>query len=248
MPAHMTPLATGIPAVYRDQGPTIPDGFVLQLAHELPPTNIMNGLRQRRMLRQRFHCQTLDADRLVFTNQAGRELVGEITATISNAGMNTGMDAGDCTARFVTVFRAALLLRHASLGGGQLFCILGKEARIANLLANIEHDHIMQPQVNTYLSRRDGQRRDVFFQQDAHEIASGGIKAEGGQRCSIWQWTRPMDVQGSVHLSQRQRALRRLPPEGATGVGGGLRHMFFVEGRVPRASGEEGTECGFQMA
>src|SRR5215831_16387591 len=54
-PTGVAPLAAGIAAVNLAAGPPLPVGFVLHLAEELTPADIVNGLRQRRMLRHRLH-------------------------------------------------------------------------------------------------------------------------------------------------------------------------------------------------
>ncbi len=44
MPTGRAAFATGIPPVNRDQGTPVPRGFVLQLADELAPADIVNRL------------------------------------------------------------------------------------------------------------------------------------------------------------------------------------------------------------
>ena len=112
MATRAAAFAAGIPLVNRDEGTPIPGGFVLQLTDKFSPADIVDRFRQRRMLGHRLHRQALDADRLVLTDQAGREFVGEITATVSNAGMN----ASHFLARLVSVPGATLLLGETALG------------------------------------------------------------------------------------------------------------------------------------
>jgi hypothetical protein len=64
------------------------------------------------MLAHHLHCQTLNAHRLVLTDNAGREFVEEVGATIRNPSMKTG----DFATRFVAVLRATLLLGQSPLG------------------------------------------------------------------------------------------------------------------------------------
>ena len=175
MPARMTPLATGIPPVNLDQGAPVPGGFVLQLANELAPADIVNGFRQCRMLDHRLHMQALHANRLVLTDDAGREFVQEIAATISNAGVNTG----DFPARFVAVLGATLLLGQTPLRLSQLLLILSKEAGVAHLLARIQTTTSCKPDQCPTCLASGWQRRNRLFQQDADEVASGGIPADG---------------------------------------------------------------------
>src|SRR5690242_10462342 len=127
MPARMTPLTAGIPTINFDQSTPVPRSFVFQLADELPPADIVNGLRQRGVFRHRLHAQTLDADRLVLTNDAGREFVGEIAATVGNAGVNTRY----LSAGLITILRAELFLAQAPLGFSQPLFIRLKEAWVA---------------------------------------------------------------------------------------------------------------------
>src|SRR5690348_7263901 len=89
MPAGKAALAAGIPLVNLDECASIPVGLVLQLANELTPTDILNGLRQRGMFDHRLHAQTFDAYRLVLTNDAGREFVQEVLATVNDTCVNT---------------------------------------------------------------------------------------------------------------------------------------------------------------
>ncbi len=50
----------------------VPSRFVLQLADELPPANVMDGLGQRVVFDHVLDAQTLDANRLVLANHAAR--------------------------------------------------------------------------------------------------------------------------------------------------------------------------------
>ncbi len=71
MPARMTAFAAGIPPVDLDEGAPVPGGFVFQQADELAPPDIRDGFGQRWMPDHRLHVQTLHANRLVLTNDAG---------------------------------------------------------------------------------------------------------------------------------------------------------------------------------
>src|SRR5215813_78632 len=112
MPADVAPLAAGIPTVHLDECAPVPVGFVFQLADELPPANFVNGLGQRRMLHHRLHAQALDADRLVLTNEAGRELVGKITASVGTL----RVDLSHLASSLVAVLGAKLLPGESPLG------------------------------------------------------------------------------------------------------------------------------------
>ena len=79
----------GIPLVDLDQVPPIPCCFVFQLGHKLTPTHITDRFCQTVIFDHVLDLQTLHADRLVFTDQACRELMQEVTASLSNTGMDS---------------------------------------------------------------------------------------------------------------------------------------------------------------
>src|SRR5213595_465099 len=99
-----------------DERSAVPGGFVFQLADELPPTHIVNGLGEAVILDHVLDAQTLDANRLVLANEAGRELVLVVATAISNSRMN----AGDLSPCLLTIARAFFLLGKATLCMGQL--------------------------------------------------------------------------------------------------------------------------------
>src|SRR5207247_2684525 len=103
MSTRTAALARWIPLVYFDQRPPIPGGFVLQLAHKLTPSDITDGLCQSVVLHHMLDLKTLDADRLVLTNDASRKLVLIVTASISNARMQA-RDLCRALARFLDPF------------------------------------------------------------------------------------------------------------------------------------------------
>lgn len=233
--------ATGIPLVNSDEGTPIPGRFVLQHADEFAPADIMNSLCQRRMLHHRLHLQTLDAYRLVLTNQASRELLQEVRATVSNA----GMDTRDGTTSLIAVLGAELLFREASLRFGQLLPVFGKEMRIAYLLAAVEYYHIMHTEINTNLPSGSRQRRDLLFDQDADEVATSGIATDGhGSRLRpIRQGPRPVNRQRGIHLGEGQGACLSIPAEGRGGVFRGLHAVLLMEVGVLGLARKEVAKC-----
>src|SRR5207244_595215 len=66
----------------------IPGRFVFQLADELTPTNVMDRLGQAVVLDHVLDSQALDANRLVFTDNAGRELLLVVATAIGNPSVN----------------------------------------------------------------------------------------------------------------------------------------------------------------
>lgn len=111
-----------VPPINFDQGSTIPRCFVFQLRHKLRPTHLTDRFGELLIFDHVFDCQRLHTDRLVFTDHACGELVQEITASISDAGMKTS----HVLARFVPVFRSLFLFRVSSLCFCQPLFVPGK--------------------------------------------------------------------------------------------------------------------------
>src|SRR5690348_2970393 len=107
---------------------TIPGRFVFELADELTPTNVVNRLGQAVVLDQVLDAQALDANRLVLTNNAGRELLLIVTATIGNPSVETG----DLAASLLTIARAFFLLGKATLCAGQFPLVACEELGVAD--------------------------------------------------------------------------------------------------------------------
>ena len=80
----------GIPLVDLDQIPAIPRCLIFELGHKLAPTHIAYRFCKAMIFDHVLDVQTLNADRLVFTDQPRRELVQEITAAINDTGMYSG--------------------------------------------------------------------------------------------------------------------------------------------------------------
>lgn len=73
----------GIPLVNLHQVPPVPLRFVFQLGHKLTPPHVTDRFTQLVVLDHVLHLQALHTDRLVFTDQACRELMQEVTAAIT---------------------------------------------------------------------------------------------------------------------------------------------------------------------
>ena len=85
MAADRTAFRTGIPLVDGHHRSPIPGSFVLQLAYQFAPADIRDRFRQAVILQPVFDTQRLNTDHLVLVNQASRQFVQQITASISNA-------------------------------------------------------------------------------------------------------------------------------------------------------------------
>src|SRR5690348_11529481 len=89
MPTDRTPLGTGIPAIDRYEGASVPGGLVLQLSEQFSPAYVGDGFRQAVILQHVLDGQRLDTDHLVLADEPGRQLVLKITPSVGNAGVDT---------------------------------------------------------------------------------------------------------------------------------------------------------------
>src|SRR5207245_3008614 len=112
---------------------------------KLTPPDITDRFAQRAVLDHVLHLQTLDADRLIFTDQARRKFVREITATISD----TGMDTSHFPTSSLAVLRAFLLLVMTPFGTAELLLIFAEEVRVASVLPIRADEKGLQAQVRT---------------------------------------------------------------------------------------------------
>src|SRR5260221_7935439 len=227
-----------------DEVASIPLRFIVQLGHKLTPPDITDRFAQLAVLDHMLHLQTLDADRLIFTDQARRKFVQEITATISD----TGMDTSHFPTSFLAVLRAFLLLGMTPLGTGELLLIFAEELRVANVLPIREDDKGLQAQVSTDCRSGLWQGRDVLFDQDGDVVAVCTILGDGDTAWlgSIRQGTRPHDSQRRLHLRKREGA--SIPLEGIGEIGSRLLGALLLEGGVLGTSLEEVQKCLIEMS
>src|SRR2546426_744504 len=137
------PFGRGVPLVNLDQCAPIPPSFVLQLAHQFTPTHVANGFGQAMVFDHVLDLQTLDANRLVLTDQLCRELVLIVAPSVTD----TSMYSGNLTTGFVSVLGTFFLLGKTALSLCQLLLILLKELGIAGGLPIGGDDHGLQAQV-----------------------------------------------------------------------------------------------------
>src|SRR5207244_2731632 len=115
-----------------------------QKGHKPTPPHVTDRFSQTVIFDHVLDRQRLDADRLVFTNQTCRELVQEITASLSN----TGMDASNLLTGFGSIFTPLLFPGVSPLCFRQFLFVLVEEFRIADRLARREDDERFQAQVS----------------------------------------------------------------------------------------------------
>src|SRR6266849_2364326 len=126
----------GIPLVDLDKVPAIPCCFVGQKGHKLTPPHVTDRFSQTVIFDHVLDRQRLDTDRLVFTNQTCRELVQEITASLSN----TSMDASNLLTSLGSIPTSLLFPGVLPLCFRQFLLICMEELRIADRLASREDD------------------------------------------------------------------------------------------------------------
>src|SRR6266852_1698107 len=237
-------LGGGIPLVDLDEVPSVPCCLVFQLPDKLTLSHIRDGFRKAMVLDHVFDCQTLHAYCLVLTNNASRELVLVVTASITD----TCMDTSNLATGMVFILGAFLLPGMSPLSLGQLLFILGKELGIANGLTSGKDHHRLETQVkpNFLLHRR--QVGDLLFYQQRNEIAVCGVLAYRHRRrlAPIRQRTRPVDIKRHIHPGKGQ--LLAIPLESRSRIFGCLRSLFFLECRILSQSLKEVPECLVQMS
>jgi hypothetical protein len=243
MPTTETALPGGIPPANLDQGSTIPVGFVVQLRYKKRPAYIMDRFGKLVIFDHVFDCQRLNADRLVFTDQFGREFVQEITAAISDTSMKTRY----FLACFGSVLGPFFLLGMPSLSLCQFLFVFGKEAGIANNFTRRQSDEIFQAKISTDSLVSNRQLLNVFFHQNADEIAIGAIFGDGHARGFgiFGQGTRPADIKRLVHLGKGDFALT--PEERIRSIASRLLPTPLFEGGVGTAPLEAIDESAVQM-
>ncbi len=244
MPTVKAAFGGGIPLINLDQGSAIPYGFVLQLPHELTPSDIGDGFGKAVVGDHVLDGQTLDAYDLVLAYDLGRELVLIITASVGDAGVYPS----NLLARLLPVLGAFALLRVRALRVCQFLFVLGKEARVAVGVTIGGDDHRLQAQVQPDHLGGHRQGRDVLFNEQRDEVAPGTVLRDG-DGCGlapIGQGTRPTDLQRGIHLCQRETGA--IPLEGGGRVLCRLDAVLLVERGIACTPFKEIAERFVQMS
>ncbi len=243
MPTLETALGRGVPLVNLDQVAPIPSRFVGELGDELRPAHVRDGLGQLGVLHHVLDGQRLHADRLVFTNQAGGELVQEVTASISYP----GMDASHLLSGLGSVLRALVLLGKPALSLGKFLPIFVEKLWVANGLSSGEDHEVFQAQISPDGRLNGIKLLDLLFYQQRDEIAISTVFCHGDGRrsTSLGQGTRPNDRKWLGHFGERERA--SIPPEGGIDIGSRLLLAFLFVGGIFRTSLKKGDEGFIEM-
>src|SRR5260370_25084361 len=225
MSTGKAPFRRGIPLVNLHQVPPVPLCFVFQLGHKLTPPHVIDGFTQVVVLDHVLHVQALHTDRLVFTDQACRELMQEVTAAISDASVNTG----DFLPGLRAILGAFLLLGVSPLRFCQLLLIFAQECGVPNSFASREDNERLQAQVSPVRASGWWQVGNVLFNQNRDEVAVCTVLGDGDTAwfCSIGQGARPHDSQRFIHLGKRERV--SIPLEGIASIGGRLLMALLLE-------------------
>ena len=127
--------------------------------------------------------QGLETNRLVLTDQSGRQLVVKITAGIGDA----SMQLGNFEAGFRSVLAPLLFLGKSSLCLGKLLFITSIVFGVGYRLPIRGDEEGFQTQVNAHCFLSWGKRRDGFLNQDRDKVATSFVSGDGDTTwfCSI---------------------------------------------------------------
>ncbi len=244
MPTLKTPFGGRVPLVNLDKVASVPRCFVFQLRHKLTPTHVTDRFTQLGVLDHVLDLQVFDADRLIFTNQAGRKFVREITAAISD----TSIDPGKLLALLLSILAALLFPGKATPGLGKLLFILAEEGGIANYLPGRQNCEGLESQVCTDGSIRVRQMCNVHFYQDTDIVTVCTVLGDGH---TVWprtfrQRAAPHNSQWRLHPGEGKTG--SIPLEGIGGIGSRLLVALLLEGRVLGTSLKEVEKCTIQMS
>ncbi len=227
MLACMAGFRRGIEAVNLDQGSSVPLGFVCELPGKLTPSHIADSFRKAVVLDHVLDCQTLDADHLVFVNNAGGELMLIVAATIIDTSTHTGY----FKACFLPVLRSLFCTCMPSLSFCQLLLILCKEFGIANTLTGGEDDYRLDPQIQTNHVGRWRQWLDLLFNQERDKIAICTILGDRDRTGLgvLGKISMEVDIQRSIHLGKSELFDVGVPLECVCSICGRLAILPLLE-------------------
>jgi hypothetical protein len=199
-----TPFRAGKPLVYLHQVSTIPPGFVFQLSNHLSPPGITDGTGEFPVLDHVLHRQRLNGNRLIFTNQPGRQLVQMVFSAIGNL----LLDSSDPQPCFVPVTRTLLLTAQRLLRSAESFVVLIKVSGIGNLLTCTQRHQTADSSIHPHrLSHGCKLQISGVIKPQTDIPLSSRIQPDryGRRLHSVWQLSRPSDIQWLPTLCQNYR-------------------------------------------
>ena len=262
----MADLTAGIPAVNDRELTSVPFSLVFEHGAELPPTRVPDIFVQAafrllpvaqvlsQIVQVSFRLaasahvldsQVLDDNRLVFTDNSGRELVEKVGATV--------FDLRICLSHlqpgFPIVVASFLLPGELSLQQREFLQVFSQVSWIVDFFTITENSEMFQSHVDTNHVSILGWLKDDIFDQYADVPTSGRVQTDrhAGRSAFAWQGARPPYMQWFAHLRQRQRSVLPIPCESGDGVSGGTALVFRFESRIGAGLVEESLECGLQM-
>lgn len=264
--ARVADLAAGIPLVDDRELASVPFGLVFEHGAELSPACVQNAFVQTafrllpvvrvlfRVVRVGFRLavsahvldsQVLDDNRLVFTDDSGRELVEKVCATV----LDLRIRLSHLQPGFTIVVASFLLPGEFSLRQPEFPQVFFQVSWIVDFLTIAEDGEVFQSHVDADHVSILGWLEDGIFDQYADVPTSSRVQADShaGWSAFAWQGARPSDGQWVMHFSQRQRPMLPIPCERGDGVGGGTALVFRFESRIGAGLVEEPLECGLQM-
>lgn len=264
--ARVADLTAGIPVVDDCELTSVPFGLVFEHGAELPPACVPDAFVQAafrllpvgevlsRIVRVRFwlaasahvlDSQVLDDNRLVFTDNSGRELVEKVGATV--------FDLRVCLSHlqpgFPIVVASFLLPGELSLRQPEFLQVFSQVSWIVDFFTIAENSEVFQPHVDTNHVSILGWLKNDIFDQYADVPTSSRVQTDRhtGRSAFAWQSARPPYMQWFAHLRQRQRSVLPIPCESGDGVSGGTALVFRFESRIGAGLVEESLERSLQM-
>lgn len=264
--ARVADLAAGIPLVDDRELASVPFGLVFEHGAELSPACVPYAFVQTafrllpvvevlsRIVRVSFRLaasahvldsQVLDDNRLVFTDDSGRELVEKVGATV----LDLRIRLSHLQLGFTIVVASFLLPGEFSLRQPEFPQVFSQVSWIVDFLTIAEDGEVFQSHVDADHVSILGWLEDGIFDQYTDVPTSSRVQTDrhAGRPAFAWQGARPSDGQWVMHLRQRQRPVLPIPCECGDGVGGGAALVFRFESRIGAGLVEEPLECGLQM-
>lgn len=233
----------GEEAVNLDQGSLVPLAFVFQLSDELTPSYIADGFCKAVVLDQVLDGQTLDADHLVFANDACGKFVLVVTTLV----IDTDMHAGYFETRFGAVFRSLLLFGMPPLRFRKGFLTLRVELGITDRFPCRENHHGCEAEIETNRLVDLWQGFNRVLYQHGHKVAIGAVLGDRDRTRFriLGKIPVPVDIQRLSHFCQSEEL--PIPLERIRSIGSRLAILLLFEGGVLGSSLKEVLECCVQV-